>query len=188
MEIILKEGVRILTPQEYEALREAIPKLHHQIFLDTLLLTGMRYVEAQRFKKHPEWYLASRGVIRLSKEASRKEKQKLKERYVYLSSRGKAVIPLFLKIKENMPSRIAWNENLKRWSVKAGLDPTGISAKTTRKTLESWLMAIYPERAIDIAMSQGHTTITAMNYYLNLPFTNEEKEKIKEYVKGWHES
>ena len=188
MDIILKEGVRILTPKEYEALREAISKLHHQIFLDTLLLTGMRYVEAQRFKHNPDWYLASRGVIKLGKEASKKGKQKLKERYVYLSSRGKAIIPLFLKLKEDMPSRIAWNENLKRWSLKAGLDPKGITAKTTRKTWESWLMAIYPERAIDIAMSQGHTTITAMNYYLNLPFTNEEKERIKEYVKGWHEA
>ena len=185
MNPILKGGVRILRPREYEALREAIPKMHHQIILDTALFTGMRWVELQRFKNHPEWYDPNTGTIYLPPEASRKKKRTLKERYVYLSSRGKAIIPLFLKMKEDLPSRIAWNENLKRWGAKAGIGSIGLCAKTTRKTWESWLITSFPERSILIAMSQGHTEITAMKHYLNLPFTEEDIRKIKEYTSGF---
>ena len=185
MKPILKEHVRILRPSEYEALREVIPKMHHRIILETALFTGMRWIELERFKKNPEWYEAKIGYIYLPPEASQKKKRKLKERYVYLSSRGKAIIPLFLKLEKAIPSRITWNENLKRWSEKAGLDPVGMSAKTTRKTWESWLMASYPEKALIIAMSQGHTQLTALNHYLNLPFSDEDKKKIKEYTMGW---
>jgi len=185
MKPILKSGVRILRPDEYEALRNAIKSMEHQIILDTALLTGMRWVELERFKKHPEWYDPKGGYIYLPKEASRKKKRTLKERYVYLSSRGKAIVPLFLKIDRSIPSRITWNENLKRWAKYVGIDPIGLSAKSTRKTWESWLVATYPERILLISMSQGHTAITAMNHYLNLPFDEDTKRKIKEYTAGW---
>ena len=185
MRPILKEHVRILRPSEYEALREVIPKMHHRIILETALFTGMRWIELERFKKNPEWYEAKIGYIYLPPEASQKKKRKLKERYVYLSSRGKAIIPLFLKLEKAIPSRITWNENLKRWGENAGLDPVGLSAKTTRKTWESWLMASYPEKALIIAMSQGHTQLTSLNHYLNLPFSKDDIEKIKEYTMGW---
>ena len=185
MNPILKSGVRILRPEEYEALRDAIPKLYHQIMLDTALFTGMRWVELERFQKNPMWYDPSGGYIYLPPEASQKKKRTMRERYVYLSSRGKAIIPLFLKLDKRLPNRITWNENLKRWSEKAGLDPVGISTKSTRKTWESWLVASYPEKILIIAMSQGHTEITAMKHYLNLPFSESDKRKIREYTAGW---
>ncbi len=185
MKPIMKAGVRILRPSEYEALREAIPKMHHQIILDTALFTGMRWIELERFKKNPEWYDLQGGYIYLPPEASRKKKRTMTERYVYLSSRGKAIIPLFLKLDKPIPGRISWNENLKRWAKKGGLDPKGLCAKTTRKTWESWLMASYQEKALIIAMSQGHTQLTAMHHYLNLPFSKSEIESIKQYTAGW---
>jgi len=185
MKPILKAGVRILRPGEYEILREAIPKLHHQIILDTALFTGMRWVELERFKKNPQWYDPQGGYIYLPPEASRKKERTMRERYVFLSSRGKAIIPLFLKLEKGIPGRITWNENLKRWAERGGLDPVGLCAKTTRKTWESWLMASFPDKALLIAMAQGHTQITALNHYLNLPFSPGEKEKIKEYTQGW---
>ncbi len=185
MKPILKSGVRILRPQEYEALRDAVPKIHHQIILDTALLTGMRWVEIERFYAHAEWYDTKGGYIYLPPEASQKRKRKMKERYVYLSSRGKAIVPLFLKMEGKVPSRITWNENLKRWAERAGLDPVGLSAKSTRKTWESWLVATYPDRVLLIAMSQGHTEMTAMQHYLNLPFSSEERLHIREYTGGW---
>ena len=174
-----------MRPEEYEALRETIPKMEHQIILDSLLFTGMRYVELERFYAHAKWYEPQGGYIYLPPEASKKRKRKMKERYVYLSSRGKAIIPLFLKLKKELPSRIAWNEDMRRWGEKAGIDVKGLSAKTTRKTWESWLMVSYPEKALIIAMSQGHTTITALNHYLNLPFSKEDVERIKSYTDGW---
>jgi len=186
MNPILKGGVRILRPEEYEALRGIIPKMEHQIILDTLLFTGMRYVELERFYAHAEWYDSQGGYIYLPPEASQKRKRKMRERYVYLSSRGRAIIPLFLKLKVDLPSRIAWNEDLKRWGEKSGIGSTGLSAKTTRKTWESWLMVSYPAKALLIAMSQGHTELTAMKHYLNLPFSADDLRRIKEYTGGWH--
>ena len=185
MNPILKGGVRILRPQEYENLRMAIPKMEHQIILDSLLFTGMRYVELERFSAHAKWYDPQGGYIYLPPEASKKRKRKMRERYVYLSSRGKAIIPLFLKLKGGLPSRTAWNEDMRRWGEYAGIGTEGLCAKTTRKTWESWLMVSYPDKALLIAMSQGHTQITALNHYLNLPFSKEERERIKSYTDGW---
>jgi len=182
---ILKSGVRILRPGEYEALREAIPKIHHRLMVEASLFTGMRYIELQRFKKNPQWYDPQGGYIYLPPEASRKKERKMRERYVFLSSRGKAIIPLFLKLKGDLPSRIAMNENLKRWSRKAGIGDKGVCVKTFRKTWESWLMASFPDKALLIAMAQGHTQITALEHYLNLPFSPGDVEKIKEYTQGW---
>ncbi len=185
MNPILKKGVRILRPREYEQLREAVPKVEHQLILDALLYTGMRYVELQRFKMHPEWYDSEGGYIYLPPEASRKRKRKMRERYIYLSDRGRGIVPLFLKMNLRIPSRTAWNENMKRWSAKAGIGEKGMCAKTTRKTWESWLVSSYPERVLMIAMSQGHTQLTAMQHYLNLPFSEEDRKKIKGYTAGW---
>ena len=186
MKPILKGGVRILRPSEYESLREAIPKMAHQIIMDTALLTGMRWVELERFKKNPKWYDSQGGYIFLPPEASQKKKRTLRERYVYLSSRGRAIIPLFLKLEKEIPGRVTWRENLRRWSQSAGVDPIGLSVKTTRKTWESWLVSSYPERVLLIAMSQGHTQLTAMQHYLNLPFSEGEKQKIRGYTAGWN--
>jgi len=36
-----------------------------------------------------------------------------------------------------------------------------------------------------IAMSQGHTTDTAMRHYLNLGFTELDKGEMKDFVEGW---
>ena len=185
MKPILKGGIRILRPQEYEAIREAIPKMHHQIILDTVLFTGMRWIELERLKKHPDWYDPRGGYIYLPPEASQKKKRTMRERYVYLSSRGKAIIPLFLKLDKDIPRRVTWRENLIRWAKYSGIDPVGLSAKSTRKTWESWLIVSYPDKALLIAMSQGHTQITAMNHYLNLPFSQEEIRRIRSYTEGW---
>ena len=68
---------------------------------------------------------------------------------------------------------------------KAGLGDKGLSVKTFRKTWESWLVVSYSHALPLIAMSQGHTLITAMNHYLNLPFTKEDVEEIKIRTAGW---
>lgn len=81
-----------------------------------------------------------------------------------------------------------FDENLKRWVKKQGvelLNGISISVKTFRKTWECWLVCSYPERIPLIAMSQGHTEIVAMNHYLNIPFSKEEIDAIKEKTAGW---
>ena len=51
---IIKGGVRILRPSEYEMLRDGPSSVQNQTRLDALLLTGLRYVEAQRFQENPD--------------------------------------------------------------------------------------------------------------------------------------
>jgi len=52
---IIKGTVRILRPSEYEKLRESAEILDKQTRLDALLLTGVRYVQAERLQEHPDW-------------------------------------------------------------------------------------------------------------------------------------
>lgn len=182
---ILKTGTRILRPDEYEQLKAHIPKQDHRTILDCLLYTGMRYVEVERFRNHPDWHDPATQSIHLPREASRKRKRTQPDRYVYLSAQGTLTIPYFFNVNRKITQAKIWSMNLKRWGAQAGLDPTGLNARCTRKTWESWLCAANPEMIPYIAMSQGHTQVTAMRHYLNLPFTRADLEKIRIYTAGW---
>jgi hypothetical protein len=142
----------------------------------------MRYVEAQRLQKHPEWF--DGNFIHLPESAQLKAKRKQKERWIRLSSMGKAVLPYFFKTRP-LPTWKAWTLNLQRWSLRAGLDPDGLSPKTTRKTWESWLVTCYPQHLALICLSQGHTELTSLQHYLNMPFTEVDKLEMRKWVEGW---
>lgn len=173
-----KSQVRILRPAEYETIRSGLQPAQ-AIMLDGLLLTGMRYVEARRFQEHPEW-LEGKFIH----TPTMKVKAKQKERWIRLSNYGQQVIPLFLK-GARLPGKATFNTNLKRWALKVGLDQAGLSAKTTRKTWESWLVFYYPERQINVVQSQGHDILTSIDHYLNLPFENSEKFAMQKWLEGW---
>ena len=184
---IIKNGIRILRPKEYDALLDTIYrknlKYKYREIINALLYTGMRYVELQRFQKHPEWFDKKTRSIYLPPEASRKKKRTMKERYVYLSTQGITHVENFIFYVDKTPLRETLDNLLTFWGKKAGLGR--ISVKTFRKTWESWLVVSYPNALSLIAMSQGHTLFTAMNHYLNLPFTDEDIEEIKVRTAGW---
>lgn len=178
---ILKQGVRVLRPSEYELLRAAIkPALQPR--LDGLLLTGMRYIEAQRFQGDPAWL--DRKFIHLPPGASLKARARFKGRIIRLSNMGEVLVPAFLR-SGRLPCLQGWDENMKRWGEKAGLDPVGLSAKTTRKTWESWLVYYYPSYAIQVVLSQGHTGAVSVEHYLSMPFIDEDKKGMQKWVEGW---
>ena len=180
---IIKNDTRILRPAEFEMLKRACPKPDYRIMMQALLYTGMRYVEMQRFYKHPQWY--DFESIHLPREASRKVKRTQLERYVRLNQQGRMIIEQFTNLRYGLPSIQAWNQNLKRWAKYAEIRLDGLSAKSTRKTWESWLCYYFPTQAIAIASSQGHTTVTQYQHYLNLPFNEVDKLEMKKYVEGW---
>lgn len=179
---ILKGGVRILRPCEYELLRRGAEKLANQVRLDALLLTGLRYVEAQRLREHPEWFDGK--FIHLPEYAQLKAKRRQRERWVRLNPQGQQILPFFFK-GPPLPSWKAWSEALRRWAARANLDPAGLGPKTTRKTWESWLVAAYPERITEIFLSQGHTELTSLKHYLNLPFTEVDRLEMRKWTLGW---
>jgi len=189
---ILKESkkglsTRIFRPYELDRiLNFGCLKLDHKTMLLSLLYTGMRYVELQRFQKHSGWYSGSDGFIHLpSFKAQKKHKRKQPDRWIRLNNQGKQAIDYFINLEKPLPNYNGWNANLKCWCRRAEISPKGVSVKTTRKTWESWLMFTYPTRIMDIVGSQGHTITISIQHYVNMPFTEEDKVGIKRYTEGW---
>jgi len=184
MKDIMRMKVRILRPSEYKQLLTGCPKPELKTTLQALMYTGMRYIELKRFQSYPSWY---DGVlfIHLPKESVHKNKRVQLERVVRLSPPGRIIIEYFLNSKHIVPTYQTWQENLKTWAKRSGVSTQGLCAKTTRKTWESWLTFYYPNRALEIALSQGHTTVTSLRHYLNMPFTEVDRLQMKEYVEGW---
>lgn len=180
MKNISKNGTRILRPDELKKLINAIDKEEMRDKFEALLYTGSRYTEIQKIYKNPLWFLDN--SIHLE---STKKKAIQKERYIRLNPVGKRAVTYMLRSRKPYSNRDGWNKNLIRWSKKAGLDTKGISAKTTRKTWESYLVTSYPKQLEYIFLSQGHSQLTSLKFYLMLPFTNEEKEQIKFYTDDW---
>ena len=180
---IIRQGVRILRPSEYEAVLKGCTKKHHRTMLQTLLYTGMRYIELQRFQEYPSWFTGD--FIHLPKMADRKVKRTQPERWVRLNQQGRMIVEYFLQLDEELPAYQNWRDNMRRWASNGGVSTEGMGVKTTRKTWESWLMFYYPGFMADITLSQGHDTITSIQHYLNMPFTEVDHLQMKNYVEGW---
>lgn len=180
MKPIIKKGTRILRPVEANQLISAIKKQEHKVCFKTLLYTGMRYEECKSLYNHPEWFDGK--FIHL---LSTKKKATQDARWIRLNPLGQMVVEFYLSLDRGLPSRVTWYENLQRWSMHAGIGNEGISNKITRKTWESWLMFYYPNRVTEITLSQGHTDITQIKHYINLPFTDEDKSLMEPFVQGW---
>jgi integrase len=179
-----KLRVRIFRPDELKALVKAIPKKYSKVQFEFLFYTGMRYVEAQAVKDRPD--LFDGDNIHLIPKLIKKPKCTIKDRYVILNPVGKRVAEEYFKLDKPLPHWNTWRENLARWARMAGFDISHMSSKTLRKTWESYLITIYPEFRDAIFVSQGHTELVALKNYVNLPFTQEDKEKMLPFVSGWN--
>jgi integrase len=186
---ILVKGTRILRPSEYLILRNELNDAQ-KLILDSLLLTGMRYEELLRFHNHPDWFDGS--SIHLPADAVLKGRAikdpDERQRWVRLSIKGKAVVEHLHRV--SIPGRVSFDQMLRRKSIKAigsspGFNPLKISAKSMRKTYTSWLRAYYPNMSDYIFLSMGHSSRTELRHYLGIPFTEEDKRQMREWVEGW---
>lgn len=191
---IIVKKTRVLRPYEASALIQAIPKQYSTKQFKALLYTGMRYREARRLQRHPGWFDPDTPCINLPEMATKQGRAKASggktnrhqlTRNVMLNPVGREIVNSFLEIDELLPSYATWNENMKRWAVYAEMPPDGLSSKTTRKTWESWLFNTYPEHAMMIMLSQGHTEKVSLIHYMNASFTREDKQAMKDFVGGW---
>jgi len=181
---VIRMKTRILRPIEYEILRSnANPK--YRVLFDTALMTGMRVVELRIFLQNPIWFDGT--FIHLPRVAIKKKKATINQRWVHLSSRGRAVVENVYQILDGtkIPSESAISRYMKRCALRGGIDEEGLNMKMFRKTWESWLIASYPDRKEEVFLSQGHTSLTALQHYVNLPFTEEDKLKMREWTEGW---
>ena len=191
---IIKQNTRILTPNEYEALRGQMSPLY-QVLCDALLFSGMRPIEFSRFR--PEWYKPSRRSIHLPRGACLKKKCQYTERTILLSLPGCDAFDNLLNLQfrrkgtnrrayEIQPARVSFGDTLKRYAEAAGIGTEGISPKMFRKTLASWYVAVYPEKLAFISASMGHDPNTLIKHYLGMGFTREELETIRtKYIPEW---
>ena len=186
-------GSRVLTPGEASSIRRVISKPSNRALFDLMLYTGLRLEEVRQLVEHPEIFDEERRLLVIK---SGKAKASQRSRNVILSDKGVEAVRAFLQAPKMPASSSAWQTNLIRWSKIAGLSPLpgrseeggnifGITVRTSRKSLESWLLTAYPDRAAWIALSQGHTETTALGHYLNVSFTDQERNDILDEVKGW---
>jgi integrase len=83
------------------------------------------------------------------------------------------------------PVESVWNRDLRKWAEIAGVNPYGISAKTTRKTLESWMIAGGMVEST-VCLRQGHTNLVSMKHYQELAFADDELRDIKKQLTAWN--
>lgn len=190
---LVSNGSRVLTPAETEAIRAVISKPSNRLLFDLMVFTGLRLSEVQQLVDSPELFDRDRRIITIR---SGKATATQRSRNVRLCDRGVAAVQKYLEQPKVPTSSSAWQQNLIRWARAARLatvpggdpntyNPCGLTVRTTRKTLESWLLTSFPDRATMIALAQGHTEITALRHYLNLSFTSEERIAIADQVAGW---
>ncbi len=176
-----KFQVRILRPIEWEQLREKMD-IDTKKICTSLLVTGMRYAELERFRENPNWLEGQ--FIYLPRGSMLKVKAKQKERNIRLSDMGRTIISDLFTAPHPLPSLPALDMKLRRLSLRI-LEGTPANNKTFRKTWESWLVYYYPDKSLQIAMSQGHTTITQYEHYLDMPFTEDDRKEMRKWVEGW---
>ena len=178
--------IRILTPEEYDQLIQAINKDHLRTLFRVCFFTGMRYVEIQRLYQHPEYWLRDRQIIYLNREAQEKGMRTSPERWVPVVPQLQEELPYFFMNKKP-PVMKVWGENLKRWAGKAGITTEGIVPKMARASIETWMyVAEIPLN--EICFRQGHDKLTSLNHYqaIRQVFTPEDICEIKKRLTGWH--
>lgn len=195
-----EETYRILIPSEYLALRESIGKGRLRIVVDTLLNTGMRYSELQRFADNLGWFDKANRAISLPAKATKTQKKRVihitpqfaTDLALHLGEHKKLQVPGIRSMEGNLQSW--WLKHTKKLYSLSGLvqDMTVKDLsyypkpKTFRKTWESWLLAVYPDKSMNIALSQGHSALIAYGHYMNLdPRLKSEMDLVRKLTEGW---
>lgn len=191
----MKDIYRILTPDEYEALRGCIPKTEYRMRVDLLLFTGMRYSEAKSFSGHLAWFDADNRCISLPGASTKTGMN----RVVHLTPAFSKSLSMYLKEFKSldMPDINSMDDQLKRWWLMrpqrmAQPNNWWPTCKTFRKTWESWLLSVRRKDGspkfsyMDIARSQGHTVAISERHYANLdPRLKSQQDAIRRLTEGW---
>ena len=168
---VSKAGTDILFPSQYLTLLE---KARDDRFYDTLVIlfhTGMRYEELYQVDR--DHYDQRSGKLRVE---SGKEKCKNPNRWIPLTPAALESVERWIHEGFTPMARQSFNERAGKISRYHGFR---VSAKTSRKTCESWRLLIGDDY-LKVCTNIGHTPETAYNHYVQeLPFIDEDIEQIK---------
>jgi len=174
---------RMLKVSEVKKIEKAIGKDDYRMSFKVAAYTGMRYRELQILSKHPEFFNHDRHIIILNKKYTKTKE----DRKVNLTPQFSELLYYFLNGngKLHYPSYQSWTQNIRRWATKAGIKtPTDLSAGSTRKSWESWLIeSSFP--ISKILASQGHDMHTSMKHYYDNDVTSEERADMIKETAGW---
>jgi len=187
---VTKNGTCVLLPREVGAMFEKMNPTYRSI-CEGLLHSQMRVQEFRWFVAHPESYKASRRCISLPKDAIGKTETVFAERDVILSIRGCQVIEHLINLKlkaKEFPSRQAMNVYIRNKAIESGVGGEGICPKMFRKTMISWLIAVYPEKHAWINSSAGHTSDIQLRHYMGVAFNRVDLDDMRSLLKGWGEA
>ena len=177
--------VAVLTPHETDLLLDTMT-IENKIRANYLLETAMRISEAKYVQQHPECFRKENTTIFLPMvEGMGKVKCTIKNRPIQLSTRGIDAVEKFFAFKATLPSYQAMEQSIKISGKNAGFDASVLTPKMWRKTMVSWLMAVFPERQMQISFSCGHDYNTMRNHYLVYGWRKEDKNDMKERLDGW---
>lgn len=175
-----KIKTRVFRPDEIAEMRKYM-EFEERTNFDMCLLLGGRYEECRRIQENQKWYDGEKFVH----ITEHKAKRIAPSRAIRLSSKGINLIDFFFRNDKKLPTVQHFDKKLKEWSEKAGLGTEGVSARSTRKTWESWLVASFPNHISTIYGSQGHSELTSLQAYQNTGFTDEDITKMREWVEGY---
>lgn len=187
---VFKNDTCVLLPREIDLLFEKMTPKYRAI-CEALLHTHMRVEEFWWFVQHPEAYKPSRRCISLPKEAIRKTETVFKERDVVLSLRGCQVVEYLIAMKltkKDFMTRQAMGQYLNKIALEAGIGDEGICPKMFRKTMISWLIAVFPEKHAWINSSAGHTSDIQLRHYTGIAFSRTDYEDMRLRLRGWGEA
>lgn len=171
---------RVFRPNEILEMRKYM-EFEERTNFDMCLLLGARYEECRRIQNNPRWYDGEKFVH----ITEHKAKRIAPNRAIRLSNKGINIIEYFFKNDKKLPTVQHFDKKLKEWSEKAGLGIEGVSARSLRKTWESWLVASFENSLMTVCGSQGHSKLTSFESYTNTGFTDEDILKMKEWVDGY---
>ena len=178
----------VLTPDQFQTLlRQPKKDAHlHKIRMEFLLNTGMRYAEARRFIfKHHRYDAEKIHKPKTGKTYKQAERWiKVTPQYNEKLKTARELLKLSERNGLGFPTIAGFQNNLYRWFKKAEIELEGNLVKIFRKTRECWLMVARYDGAM-IALDQGHSRLTQLKHYLSNPFSGEDVEKIRKYMKDW---
>ena len=186
--MIMRHDTRILTPREWNRMRRYL-SAKYMLICDVVLHTGMRWEEFWDLLDHSEWFDPARRCIDLPKAAIKKVKSVYKERTILLNIDGCDAVKALFQVNGSIAytDRASVGKVLKLAAKKSGIGDTGIIPKMFRKTMVSWLITCYPERAFTVSASIGHDLETMRVDYANLAFERRDVEDMRKFLEGWGE-
>jgi integrase len=133
------EFYRLLKPSEVLKIESVIQNSDLRMSFKTAINTGMRYKELRLFADHPEWFHYNRKIIIIPKKYTKTRE----ERKINLTPQFSELLYYFFHGDHRLKYSVyqSWASNLRRWAALAGVEhPEDLSAGSTRKAWESWLI------------------------------------------------